>query len=224
MQTSKRLTVIQPNATPHTMPAVRQWTQIQALPREIVKITVRPKRKEPTMSGSPPSGYGLNLNRLLEQLVSFADTKLSSLIGFSGVMVGLLLAEKPSFPRSFVHSPFEPLEALLAYVSPVTYSLALLSFAIATICACIGFYSGTGKEYQENVVSWRWIETQPIDKYQSKVNALTESAVEDAYTRENHRLSKRLRWRTRFVGYSAIAFFVGLLFAMASTGASFLVK
>jgi hypothetical protein len=176
------------------------------------------------MSSTPPSGFGSRLNGTLEQLVSFADTKLSGLIGFSTALGSLLLAEKPSFPRSFVPNPFEPLEAFLAYVSPVTYSLALLSFSIAIICGGIGFYSGRQREHQENVVFWRWIERQPMDKYQREVNALTESAVEDAYAKENHRLSKRVRWKNRFVQYGAIAFLLGLLFGLASTGASLLVK
>ena len=176
------------------------------------------------MSSTPPPGFGLHLNGTLEQQVSFADAKLSGLIGFSALMVSLLLAEKPSFPASFVPNLFEPLEAFLAYVAPVTYSFAVLSLSITAICAFIGFYSGTRIEYQENVVFWRWIGTQPLDKYRSVVNALTESAVEDAYARENHRLSKRLRWKNRFIQYSAIALLLGFLFGMASTGASFLVK
>jgi Family of unknown function (DUF5706) len=176
------------------------------------------------MSSTPPSGFGARLNGTLEQMMSFADARLSLLIGSSTALGSLLLAEKPSFPRSFVPNPFEPLEALLAYVSPVTYSLALLSFAIAIICAGIGFYSGSQRQYQENVVFWRWIERQPLDKYQREVNALTESAVEDAYAKENHRLSKRVRWKNRFVQYGAIAFLLGLLFGFVSTGTSLLVK
>ncbi len=164
------------------------------------------------------------MNRTLQLQVNYADAKLSGLIGFSATFGALLLATRPSFHPSSVPNPFESLVTLLAYVPPGTYLLTLLSFLIAIICAGIGFYSGSERDYQENVVFWRWIERQPLDKYQREVNALTESAVEDAYAKENHRLSKRLWWKDRFIQYAATAFLLGLLFGLASSGASLLVK
>lgn len=176
------------------------------------------------MSDSPPSGFGAWLNRALQQQVSLADTKLSGLIGFSATLSGLLLFAPPSFHRSAVPNPFASFGAFLTSIAPVTYILTLLFFLITIVNAAIGFYSRSEREHEVNVVYWRWIGRQPLDKYQKEVNALTESTVEEAYAQDNHRLSTRLGWKNRFIQYAAFAFLLGLFCGVASTAAALLVK
>lgn len=176
------------------------------------------------MSSNPPSGFGAGLNRQLTLLVNYADAKLSGLIGFSATLGGLLTAAVPSFHHSSVPNLFGSLGAFLTNGSPVFYGLTLLFFLFTIICAGIGFYSRSERDFQENVVYWRWINRQPLDKYQKEVSALTESAVEEAYTKENHRLSKRLWWKNRCIQFAVSAFFLALLFGLASSGAASLVK
>ena len=162
-----------------------------------------PPPDEPKTNSTTPPDFGWNLHQTLHQLIGFADAKAGALLAAAGVIIALLLPNKPT------HSP--------SGITPIMYGFALVCLALCALCAAcafLPFLRPRSRENKQNPVYWKWIQHRPMEDYKEDVKTLIKNAqVNESYAQENHEISKDLLWRFVLVECSIAFLLAGLVFA-----------
>jgi hypothetical protein len=142
---------------------------------------------------------------MAKHIIGFADAKGAALLAAAGVIIVLLLPNKPTY------SSFG--------ITAIMYGLALGCLGLCAFCSggaflpflpiCPGKFQGSN----QNPVYWKRIRKEQLEAYQKFVKTLNNSDVNRYYAQVNHHVSKELRVRFVLIEYSIAFLLVGLAFA-----------